>query len=100
MPNYDYVCTNCGLRIEVTHPVQGHGPTVCTNCGGPMRKAVAAAAVHFKGSGWARKERSSGSRSERAGSGEKSASSSDAGKPSTGETDKAPAADTAAKDAD
>ena len=34
------------------------GPTHCPNCGGgPLRKAITAAAVHYKGSGWAKKER-------------------------------------------
>ena len=100
MPNYDYVCRNCGLRIEVTHSVQGHGPTTCSNCGGPMRKAVAAAAVHFKGGGWARKERSSGSKPDRVASTDTSASSGEAAKPSASGTGTAPAAETAAKDAD
>ncbi len=62
MPTYDYVCTNCGHRMEVTHSIHGSGPSECPNCGGLMKKAVTAAAVHFKGSGWARKERSGGSR--------------------------------------
>jgi predicted nucleic acid-binding Zn ribbon protein len=40
------------------HGVHGHGPESCPNCGsGPIRKAVSAPAVHFKGSGWAKKER-------------------------------------------
>jgi putative FmdB family regulatory protein len=63
VPIYDYVCSNCGHTIEVTHPVQGDGPSACPNCGGPMKKAISAPAVHFKGTGWARKERSGGSRS-------------------------------------
>ena len=58
MPLYDYVCTNCGSRVEVMHSVHGHGPAKCGACGGSMRKAVSAPAVHFKGTGWARKERS------------------------------------------
>jgi putative FmdB family regulatory protein len=57
MPIYDYVCTRCGLRIEVMHSVAGHGPSTCTSCGGPMKKAVSAPAVHFVGKGWARKDR-------------------------------------------
>ena len=58
MPLYDYVCAACGHRFEVMHGVHGHGPESCPNCGsGPVRKAVSAPAVHFKGSGWAKKER-------------------------------------------
>ncbi len=58
MPTYDYVCSSCGHRMEVVHSVHGHGPAACPNCGGAMRKAFAPPAVVFKGTGWARKERS------------------------------------------
>jgi putative FmdB family regulatory protein len=58
MPLYDYDCAACGRRIEVVHGVHAPGPTHCPNCGGgPLRKAITAAAVHFKGTGWAKKER-------------------------------------------
>jgi putative FmdB family regulatory protein len=57
VPTYDYVCTVCGHRAEVVHPLHGHGPSACSRCGAAMKKAFAAPAVHFKGSGWARKER-------------------------------------------
>ena len=60
MPTYDYRCDACGHRAEVVHGVHGHGPRICPNCGaeGTMRKLIAAPAVHFKGSGWAKKDRS------------------------------------------
>jgi putative FmdB family regulatory protein len=57
VPFYDYVCDKCGHEVEVMHSVHGHGPSACPKCGGEMKKAITAAAVHFKGSGWARKER-------------------------------------------
>jgi putative FmdB family regulatory protein len=58
MPLYDYDCAACGRRVEVVHGVYAPGPTHCPNCGGgPLRKAISAAAVHYKGSGWAKKER-------------------------------------------
>jgi putative FmdB family regulatory protein len=57
MPIYDYVCGKCGHAVEVIHSVSGTGPSVCPKCGGPMKKAIVAPAVHFKGGGWARKER-------------------------------------------
>ncbi len=60
MPLYDYVCTKCGHTMEVMHSVHGHGPSACPKCGGEMKKAFAPPAVHFKGTGWARKERSGG----------------------------------------
>ncbi len=61
MPTYEYVCTACGHPVEVIHGLHGHGPTVCAECGGTMRKAFAPPHVVFKGTGWARKDRSSSS---------------------------------------
>ena len=58
MPTYDYECAACGRRFEVAHGVHADGPTSCPLCGeGPVRKAITAANVHYKGSGWAKKER-------------------------------------------
>ena len=65
MPAYDYDCAACGRRFEVIHGVHVPGPTSCPLCGsGPVRKAITAAAVHYRGSGWAKKERRSGAGSE------------------------------------
>ena len=58
MPIYDYACTRCGRVVEVVHGVNGQGPAACETCGGPMRKLISSPAVHFKGSGWAKKDRS------------------------------------------
>ena len=60
MPTYDYVCTACGHEMEVMHSVHAEGPSGCPKCGARMRKAIVPLAVHFKGGGWARKERGSG----------------------------------------
>jgi putative FmdB family regulatory protein len=58
MPTYDYACAACGHRFEVIHGVHGPGPASCPSCGGgPVRKAIAAPSVHFKGSGWAKVDR-------------------------------------------
>ena len=58
MPLYDYDCAACGRRFEVIHGVNDAGPVQCPLCGsGPVRKAFAAPAIHFRGSGWAKKER-------------------------------------------
>jgi len=62
MPVYDYDCAACGTRFEVIHGVHADSPATCPACGsGPVRKAVTAPAVHYKGSGWAKKERRSAS---------------------------------------
>jgi putative FmdB family regulatory protein len=58
MPLYDYDCAACGRRFEAIHGVHEDSPASCPLCGsGPVRKAISAPAFHFKGSGWAKKER-------------------------------------------
>jgi len=60
VPIYDYTCAACGHLAEVIHGMREGGPRFCPDCGaeGTMRKGFAAPAVHFKGSGWAKKDRS------------------------------------------
>ena len=95
MPLYDYDCAACGRRFEVIHGVHADPPASCPLCGsGPVRKAISAAAVHYRGSGWAKKERraaiksrsSSGADDEGSsgsGSGSSESSGSDAGSGAT-----------------
>ena len=61
MPIYDYLCSNCRHLTEVIHGINDAGPRFCPACGaeGTMRKAMSTPTVHFKGSGWAKKDRSS-----------------------------------------
>jgi putative FmdB family regulatory protein len=83
VPLYDYDCANCGKRFEVLRGVHSDEPTTCALCGGgPIKKAFAAPAIHFKGSGWAKKERRAtvspgSSRSSRDDSGSDTSSGSD-----------------------
>jgi putative FmdB family regulatory protein len=60
VPVYDYLCTNCREITEVIHGIEAPGPRFCPACGaeGTLRKAFAPPTVHFKGSGWAKKDRS------------------------------------------
>jgi putative FmdB family regulatory protein len=76
MPLYDYVCAN-GHIVEVMHGVNDSGPAKCERCGAEMRKLLSTPAIVFKGSGWAKKDRSS-----RPAAKEKPATDSEA-KPST-----------------
>ena len=96
MPTYDYVCSSCGHRMEVMHGVHGHGPSACPVCGGQMRKAFAPPVVHFKGTGWAKKERSAtGSKAKTSKGGAASRSDGSSGEAATGaspEADPKPAA--------
>ncbi|HET7678432.1 MAG TPA: zinc ribbon domain-containing protein [Candidatus Limnocylindrales bacterium] len=66
MPTYDYACRDCGRQVEVLHGVHASGPTACETCGGPMHKLLSAPSIHFKGSGWAKKDRSEASRTKAA----------------------------------
>lgn len=60
MPRYDYDCAACGTRFEVVQGVHADPPVECPACGGgPIKKAFAPPTIHFKGSGWAKKERRS-----------------------------------------
>lgn len=95
MPLYDYRCTACDREVEVMHGINDSGPETCEHCGGTMRKALSSPAIHFKGSGWAKKDAArktspaSGSTSDKpaaktedkgaAGAGSKGESGSDAG---------------------
>jgi putative FmdB family regulatory protein len=60
VPVYDYLCSACGRVTEVIHGIHAPEPRFCPACGaeGTLTKAFAAPAVHFKGSGWAKKDRS------------------------------------------
>ena len=58
MPLYDYICEN-GHIVEVMHGVNASGPAKCERCGAEMRKLLSTPAIVFKGSGWAKKDRSS-----------------------------------------
>ncbi len=62
MPLYDYVCTACDHRADILHGINDPGPNFCPSCGaeGTMRKQFSAPSIHFKGSGWARKDRGGG----------------------------------------
>ena len=61
MPIYEYVCSACGHRADILHGLHDAGPHFCPDCGaeGSMRKAFAPPAIHFKGSGWAKRDRRS-----------------------------------------
>ena len=89
MPIYDYLCSACGHRTEVIHGIHEDAPRFCPSCGaeGTLRKGFSMPAILFKGSGWAKKDRSatrtSGSASSEK-SGEKGTEASKPGGPDAG----------------
>ncbi len=64
MPIYDYTCAACRRVTEVIHGIYDQGPKFCPECGaeGSMTKAFVAPTVHFKGTGWAKKDRGTSAR--------------------------------------
>ena len=74
MPIYEFRCAACDHLAELLLGLNDPAPQFCPSCGaeGTMRKAFAPPAIHFKGSGWAKKERRSASSASSAKSGSKS----------------------------
>ena len=103
MPIYEYRCTNCGDRTDILHGINQRGPNFCPACGaeGTMRKTISAPSVHFKGSGWAKRDRAAATKTKAAAKSEAGTKSADGGSKSEGppapaSADSAPAAKPAA----
>ena len=54
MPTYQYTCTECGEPVEVVQKFTDEPLTVCTACGGRLRKVFSPVGIVFKGSGFYR----------------------------------------------
>lgn len=52
MPTYEYACTDCGERIEVSQRIADPPLKVCEVCGGPLRKLFHPVGIAFRGSGF------------------------------------------------
>jgi len=52
MPNYEYLCNNCGHRFEQIRKFSDKPLRKCPECGGVIEQVISAPAVQFKGSGW------------------------------------------------
>ena len=52
MPTYEYVCTQCGHRVEAVQSMTDEPLRTCGVCGGELRKVFHPAGVVFKGSGF------------------------------------------------
>ena len=90
MPIYEYACTACDHRTDILHGLNDPGPLFCPSCGeeGTMRKLFAPPTIHFKGSGWAKKDRGgSGSGTKATASGKTPEGSSDSKSPSSSSGD-------------
>jgi putative FmdB family regulatory protein len=89
MPIYEYICTACDHRADILQGINDPGPNFCPSCGreATMRKLFAPPTIHFKGSGWAKKDRgaASATRASKASSGDgaKDGAKDGAGSPSS-----------------
>ncbi len=61
MPTYQYACTDCGDRTEVVQKFTDDPLSVCTTCGGRLRKVFSPVGIVFKGSGFYRTDSRNGS---------------------------------------
>jgi putative FmdB family regulatory protein len=61
VPTYQYACTECADRTEVVQRFSDDALTVCTACGGRLRKVYSPVGIVFKGSGFYRNDSRNGS---------------------------------------
>ncbi len=61
MPTYEYACTECDERLEAVQKFSDDPLTICTACGGKLRKVFAPVGIVFKGSGFYRTDSRNGS---------------------------------------
>ena len=53
MPIYEFVCEECGNKVEVLQKMSDEPLKICPSCGkSSMKKKVSAAAFRLSGSGW------------------------------------------------
>ena len=60
MPTYQYTCTECGEPVEAVQKFTDAPLTVCTACGGRLRKVFSPVGIVFKGSGFYRTDSRNG----------------------------------------
>ena len=52
MPIYVYLCSACSDEVEILQSFSDDPLTVCSKCGGELKKIIFASPVHYKGAGW------------------------------------------------
>jgi len=61
VPTYQYTCTHCGEPVEAVQKFTDVPLTVCSVCGGRLRKVFSPVGIVFKGSGFYRTDSRNGS---------------------------------------
>jgi putative FmdB family regulatory protein len=54
VPTYQYACTTCGEQVEAVQRFDDEPLSVCSACGGSLRKVFSPVGIVFKGSGFYR----------------------------------------------
>jgi putative FmdB family regulatory protein len=80
MPTYEYLCTDCGNRVEAFQRIGDDPLTVCEVCGGALRKVFHPAGIVFKGSGFYATDSRSRSKPSKDGDGKKDAAAASGSK--------------------
>jgi putative FmdB family regulatory protein len=99
VPTYQYTCTECGEPVEAVQKFSDAPLTVCTACGGRLRKVFSPVGIVFKGSGFYRTDSRNGAsasapaaKDKEKTSSDSSSSSSDSSSASSNGSDSKPAA--------
>src|SRR5699024_6610746 len=61
VPTYSYACTECGNSFDIVQSFSDDSLTVCSECGGRLRKLFNSVGIVFKGSGFYRTDSRAGS---------------------------------------
>jgi putative FmdB family regulatory protein len=87
VPTYQYACTACDERLEVVQKFTDDPLTVCSECGGKLRKLYSAVGIVFKGSGFYRTDSRNGSGSNGSSGNGSGGNGSESSKPDTATKD-------------
>lgn len=52
MPVYEYKCTKCDHAFEIIQKISDSPLTVCSSCGGELKKLITNTSFVLKGGGW------------------------------------------------
>ena len=52
MPVYEYKCTKCNQNFEVMQSIKDSPLSVCSACGGKLKKLITSTSFVLKGGGW------------------------------------------------
>jgi putative FmdB family regulatory protein len=86
VPTYQYTCTECGEPVEAVQKFTDAPLTVCTACGGRLRKVFSPVGIVFKGSGFYRTDSRNGATAPATKDKEKVSDSAAASSSSSGES--------------